>query len=181
VPHEGQEIVNRRTGQRMRFVRLREQELVIESVNPPSDEREPEHVHPEQESGAEVHAGALIFEVGGEARRVGPRESISIPAGTPHRFWNESDKDARSTQFFRPALDIAAFFETYFELARRDALTDKGDLPLLQVAVMVPEFAREIRLTSPPWPVVRATAALLGPVARMRGHKGRLAFGAEAG
>lgn len=179
MPREGQEIFNPRTGQRMRFGQIRDDELRIESVNPPTQEREPEHVHPEQESGAAVRSGSLVFEVEGKAKRVEAGESITVPADTPHRFWNESDADAHSVQVFRPALGIAAFFETYFELARRGELTDSGDIPLLQVAVMVPEFSREIRLTSPPWPIVRATAAIVGPIARRRGYRGRLAFGPE--
>jgi hypothetical protein len=177
VPHVGQEILNPRTGQRMRFVAIRGDELRIDSFNPPTEEREPEHIHPKQESGAEVQSGSLVFEVDGQERRVGPGESITIPPNTPHRFWPDSGDGAHSVQFFRPALDIAAFFETYFELSRRGDLRDGGEIPLLQVAAMVPEFPDEIRLTSPPWPVVRATAALLGPVARLRGYRGRLEYG----
>ncbi|HVE66994.1 MAG TPA: cupin domain-containing protein [Solirubrobacteraceae bacterium] len=180
MPHEGQEIVNPRTGQRMRIARLGDDELRIESVNPPTTEREPEHVHPGQESGAEVRSGALVFEIGGERRRVGPGESVVIPPNTPHRFWNESEEVAHSVQFFRPALDIAAFFETYFELARRRELKEGGDIPLTRVAAMVPEFRDEIRLTRPPWPVVRAMSALLWPVARLRGVRGRLEYDADA-
>jgi quercetin dioxygenase-like cupin family protein len=181
VPHEGQEIFNPRTGQRMRFARIGADELRIDSVNPPTTEREPEHVHPKQESGAEVRSGALVFEIEGERRQVGPGESVLIPPNTPHRFWNESEEEeAHSVQFFRPALDIAAFFETYFELARSGQLKEGGDVPLIRVAVMVPEFRDEIRLTRPPWSVVRAMSALLRPVARLRGVRGRLQYGSDA-
>jgi hypothetical protein len=164
----------------MRFARIGDDELRIDSVNPPTTEREPEHVHPKQESGAEVRSGALVFEVEGERRPVGPGESIVIPSNTPHRFWNESEDEARSVQFFRPALDIAAFFETYFELARRGQLKEGGDIPLIRIGAMVPEFRDEIRLTRPPWPVVRAMSAVLRPVARLRGVRGRLEYGSDA-
>jgi quercetin dioxygenase-like cupin family protein len=157
----------------MRFAAMTPDELVIETVNPPTGEREPEHTHPEQESGARVSAGVLVFEVEGKARPVGPGESITIPAGTPHRFWNEGSEDAHAEQFFRPALDTAAFFETLFALAAADRLDAKGMPKPLQLAVMVPEFSREIRPTSPPWPVLRALTAALGPVARMRGYDAR--------
>jgi quercetin dioxygenase-like cupin family protein len=170
----GQTIVNPRTGQRMTFVRIGEEELRIDSVNPPTDEREPLHVHPRQESGAEVVSGSLVFEVDGVQRRVGPGESIRIPANTRHRFWNDGDEVAHSVQFFRPALDIASFFETFFALAERGELDAKGMPSLLQLAVLVPEFSDEIRTVSPPWPVTRAMTAVLGPVARRRGYRGRL-------
>jgi hypothetical protein len=35
--------------------------------------------------------------------------------------------------------------------------------------VLGPQFADEIRLVTPPWPVQRVGYALLGPVARLRG------------
>jgi quercetin dioxygenase-like cupin family protein len=114
VAHEGQTIQNPRTGQRITFLELREELMRCETINPPGDQREPVHAHPLQESGAQVTSGALWFEVNGEARRVGAGEEITIPPDTPHRFWNEEDEDARAIQFFRPGLDSAAFFETFF-------------------------------------------------------------------
>jgi hypothetical protein len=42
---------------------------------------------------------------------------------------------------------------------------------LLQIAVLIPVYADEIRPTSPPWLVQRAVAAVLGPVARRRGYR----------
>jgi hypothetical protein len=160
----------------MTFVELREELARIDSVNPNnSAEREPGHVHPKQESGAEVLSGSLVFEVDREERRLGPGESISIAANTPHRFWNEGAEDAHSIQFFKPALDIAAFFETFFALAQRDKLDSKGMPGPLQLAVLVPEFEDELRPLSPPWPLLKAFATLLGPLARARGYQGRLA------
>jgi hypothetical protein len=177
VAYEGQEIVNPRTGQRMTFIELNDELLRIDSVNPRNlDEREPGHVHPKQESGATVISGSLVFEVKGKERRVEPGESISIPPDTPHRFWNEGDEDAHSVQFFKPALDIASFFETFFALAQQGKLDAKGMPGTLQLAVMVPEFGDELRPLSPPWPVLRALTALLAPIARARGFSGRIAL-----
>lgn len=174
MAHEGQQILNPRTGQRMTFVEMRGAQLRIDSVNPPTAECEPVHVHPYQESGAEVVSGSLVFEVAGEQRRLGPGEKIRLPANTPHRFWNDGSEDARSMQFFRPALDIASFFETMFALAQENRLDAKGMPRPLQLAVMVPEFGNEIRPCSPPWSVLRALTGALGPIARRRGYKGRL-------
>lgn len=143
-------------------------------VNPVADEREPLHVHPHPESGAELVSGSLVFEVDGVQRKLAPGESISIPANAPHRFWNDGDEDAHSIGYFRPALATAAFFETLFALATTDKLDAKGMPRPLQLAVMVPEFEKEIRPLSPPWPVLRAAAVLLGPLARARGYHARI-------
>jgi len=164
-------IHNPRTGQRMAFVTETPDLLEIETFNPPGDATEPEHVHPEQESGARLISGSLRFRVDGAERRVGPGESITIPPNVPHYFWNDGDEEAHAMQWMRPALRTREFFETFFALARDGKLDDKGMPSLLQVAAMIPEFSREIRLTRPPWPVQRATAAVLGPVARRRGYR----------
>ncbi len=169
-----QHIVNPRTGQEMTFIELSDELLRIDSINPPGPEREPLHVHPRQESGAEVIAGSLVFEVDGKESRLGVGDSISIPANTPHRFWAEGEEPAHSVQFFRPALDIASFFETFFALAQQGKLDKKGFPRPMQLALTVPEFGEEIRPVSPPWFVLRAFAALLGPFARRRGLRGRL-------
>jgi quercetin dioxygenase-like cupin family protein len=174
VAFEGQEIFNPRTGQRMTFAELRPELLRVDSVHPAGAEREPLHVHPKQESGAEVVSGSLVFEVAGERRELGPGDTIPVPAGTPHRFWNESTGEASSVQFFRPALDIASFFETLFVLAQKDELDEEGMPRPLQLAVMVPEFGDEVRPASPPWPLLQAAGAVLRPIARRRGYRARL-------
>lgn len=171
MAHEGQHIKNPRSGQEMTFIELREELLRIESLNPPTDLREPAHIHPKQVSGAEVISGSLVFEVEGEETRLGPGESIEIEPGLKHRFWNDGQEMAKSVQFFRPALDIASFFETMFTLAERDEIRDNGLPSVLQLAVMVPRFGDEIRPVSPPWPVLKALTTGLGPVAKLRGYE----------
>jgi quercetin dioxygenase-like cupin family protein len=167
------EIRNPRTGQEMKFVVSHPDLLRIESVNPPGDEREPVHVHPRQTSGCEVTSGSLVFEVEGRERRLTAGDSILIPPDTPHRFWNDGDEAASSVHSFEPALETAAFFETLFALAAADELDSNGMPRPLQLALLVPEFGDEIRPVTPPWPVLRALAAVLGPLARARGYRGR--------
>jgi len=45
----------------------------------------------------------------------------------------------------------------------------------LQLAVLIPEFEDELRPLSPPWPLSKALATVLGPLARARGYRGRIA------
>jgi mannose-6-phosphate isomerase-like protein (cupin superfamily) len=170
----GQQISNPRTGQLMTLISDDPAELRLDTFNPPTAVKEPMHVHPHQETGAELLSGSLVFELAGERRKLGAGEKIAIPANTPHRFWNEGPDDARAIQFFRPALDIAAFFETVFALAQTDQLASSGMPKPLALIAMVPEFGDEIRPTRPPWPVLHTVARALGPIARARGHRGRL-------
>jgi mannose-6-phosphate isomerase-like protein (cupin superfamily) len=168
------EIRNPRTGQRLRFLEERPEVLRIESLNPVVAEREPVHVHPRQTSGAKVVAGELVFEVDGRRRRLGPGDAIEVAPGARHRFWNEGSEDALSVQYFEPALDTAAFFETLFALAARGELDAKGMPKPLPLSLLVGQFGAEIRPVSPPWPVLRSLAAVLAPLARARGHRARI-------
>jgi quercetin dioxygenase-like cupin family protein len=174
MARQGQQIHNPRTGQRMTFVELTDDVLRIDTVNPPTTTHEPLHVHPKQESGTELLSGSLVFEIGGERRRLAAGESVSIPPGTPHRFYNDGDTDAHHVQFFRPALDIASLFETAFALEQQGKVGADGMPAPLQLALMVPEFGDELRPVSPPRPVLRALSAILSPIARRRGHRARL-------
>jgi quercetin dioxygenase-like cupin family protein len=175
VAKAGDEIVNPRTGQRMVFLQTGEDnggELVrIDTYNPPTGVAEPEHVHPFQESGAEVLSGTLRFSVGGRESSVKAGESITIPADTPHFFWNDGEEEAHSVGWFRPALKIDRFFEMLFGLAQDGKLNDRGLPSLLQMAVGVPYFGDEIRLTSPPWALQRALFGVLAPIARALGYR----------
>src|SRR5215216_1560704 len=175
VAKAGDEIVNPRTGQRLVFLETGEEndgELVrIDSYNPPTGVPEPEHIHPFQESGAEVLSGSLRFSVGGEQRSVKAGESITIPANTPHNFWNDGEEEAHAVQWLRPALKADSFFESFFGLAQDGKLNDKGLPPLLQLAVGVAHFGDEIRLTSPPWRVQRVLFGALAPIGRLFGYR----------
>ncbi len=173
MAHVGESIENPRTGQRMVFLQTgaetRGELLRIECFNPPAGVDEPEHCHPRQESRAEVISGVLRFRVRGETQEVRAGESHAIPAGVPHSFGNYGNEEAHWIAEFRPALRTDAFFEALFDLAARDQLNERGMPSLLQLAVSVPAFSQEIRVTRPPWPVQRVVFALLGPIARRRG------------
>jgi quercetin dioxygenase-like cupin family protein len=163
-------IRNPRTGQTMRFAPGAGDSLVIETVNPPAQVHEPQHVHPCQVSHVRMVSGCLRFTVDGAERDLGPGEELTIPAGVPHRFANHGDVDAVAVQEFRPALRTEEFFRTYFALAERGEIGDSGRPSLLRMAILGPRFAREIRVTTPPWPVQRITFAVLAPIARLRGY-----------
>jgi quercetin dioxygenase-like cupin family protein len=154
----------------MTFISQSQDELRIDSINPPNGVREPRHVHPLQESGCEVLSGVLVWEVAGVRRSVAAGEAITVPANTPHSFWNEGPDDAHTIQFLRPALNAADFFATLFELACRDELDSRGVPKPLALATMVTEFGDTIRPVRPPWPVLRAVATALGPIAKARGY-----------
>jgi len=172
---QGDKITNARTGQTMIFLKTGKetngQLLEIESFNPKSDMREPIHVHPKQESSAIVLSGKLHFLVDGKEQIIRPGEKITIPASTPHCFWNEDDVEAHSIQQFSPALHIDQFFESFFALAKDVKLSDKGMPPFLQLPLMGLKHKDEIRVTSPPWPLQLLIYWILAPISFLMGYR----------
>jgi quercetin dioxygenase-like cupin family protein len=169
------ELVNPRTGQRLRFVETAHGSqgalVAMECVSPPGMEREPEHVHPYQENSFEVHSGALRFKISGQERVVGPGERVVVPAATPHCFWVEGPEEALYRQEFRPALGIEHFFEVLFTLARDRMLDERGMPPFLMLGLFGRAFWNEVRVTRPPAWVQRITYALLAPIGRVAGYR----------
>jgi quercetin dioxygenase-like cupin family protein len=68
---------------------------------PPSSHGPMRHVHPEQEEYLAVREGRLGLWHDGDVRELTAGESVIIPAGDPHRFWNAGDGALR----LAPVLD----------------------------------------------------------------------------
>jgi quercetin dioxygenase-like cupin family protein len=172
---QGDSITNKRTGQKMIFLQTGKETngklLEIESFNPKSDQREPLHTHPKQESSAKVISGRLHFLVNGKEQIVEAGEQIVIPAGVRHCFWNEDDVVAHSIQRFTPALHIDEFFESFFSLAKDDKLSAEGMPPFLQLPLMGLRHRNDIRAISPPWSVQLLTYLILAPISYLIGYR----------
>lgn len=164
------EIVNPRTGQRMRFVHHDPSLIRIDTVNPPGPP-EPEHVHPFQETSAEVLSGELHFSIRGQERLVRAGERIVIPPNTPHYFWNTGPVDAHSIQEARPALRTEEFFRAWFALMHDTPATPDGVAVTPRVLVLISSFGDVLRPTTPPWPITRLTGTVLRPFVRLRGYR----------
>jgi hypothetical protein len=110
--------------------------------------------------------------VGDERRSVGEGEEAVVPPGTPHRWWNEADEEARVLVELRPALNSEIFFETVYGLARDGKADESGVPSLLQQAVTLNGVNKgEIYLAWPPIPVQKVFLAALAPVGRLLGYK----------
>lgn len=163
-----QSITNLRSGQRMIFRQTAKdtngQLLEIETFNPPSAEKEPEHIHPKQESSAEVLSGEVRFSINGRVQIVKAGEKIDIPPGVPHYFWNEGPMEAHTIQRFTPALTIEQFLRSYFALANAGKLDNNGMPPLLITSHLGLQHQDDIRVTMPPWIVQKILYTILIPV-----------------
>jgi mannose-6-phosphate isomerase-like protein (cupin superfamily) len=131
------------------------------------------HVHPLQEEHFEVLSGTLGVQIGDEQRSLGQGEEATVPPGTPHRWFNEDDREnARVLLELRPALNTEIFFETLYGLAA-DGKTDEDGVPsLLQTAVALDGLHKgEIYPATPPIALQKALFALLAPVGKLVGYR----------
>jgi mannose-6-phosphate isomerase-like protein (cupin superfamily) len=172
---QGDKIVNARTGQVMFFLKTGAETngtlLQIDCISPPSTFKEPEHIHPFQENKFEITSGYCNFSVDGKEQVVGPGQFISIPPNVRHHFWNARDIDTHYIQEFRPALDIAGFFETFFALSRDGKLNGNGIPNLFLGSLTMLKYKNEIRVTTPPWAIQYLTYIILAPLGKLMGFQ----------
>jgi quercetin dioxygenase-like cupin family protein len=131
-----------------------------------------EHVHPYQAEYFKVLAGTVAFRIEGEGAQLGVGQELTVPAGRRHKWWNASDEPAKMMIEFRPALQIAEYFETYMGLAQDGHADPKTGLPnLLWLAVIFRKYRREIQPAALPAPVQTIVINLLAPVGRLLGYR----------
>jgi quercetin dioxygenase-like cupin family protein len=171
---QGDKITNARTGQIMIFLNTGRETngelLEIECYSPPTNAKEPEHVHPRQSNNFRMISGSCIFSVNGREEIVDAGQSISIPPNTKHRFWNSGPAIAHYIQEFSPALHIDEFFETFFALSRDGKLNEKGIPNLFLGSLIMLKHQNEIRVINPPWPLQLITYWTLSPIGRLMGY-----------
>jgi mannose-6-phosphate isomerase-like protein (cupin superfamily) len=172
--HAGDVLENPVTGERIVFRRTSAETngeaVVFETFVRPNGFVAAAHVHPAQEERFEIISGRLGLEIGGKEVIAEPDETLTIPAGTPHRFWNAGEDEARFRCHVRPALQFEQLLETMFALAA-DGKTNKRGMPnLLRLAVIARAHFNVVRLPFPPAFVQRLGLALGAPLGRLLGY-----------
>jgi mannose-6-phosphate isomerase-like protein (cupin superfamily) len=170
----GDTIENPVTGERITFlatsVDTDGEAVVFETFVQPDGFVAAAHVHPKQEERFEVLSGTLALKVAGEEIITGPGETLTVPAGTPHRFWNAGDVEVRFRCEVRPALQFEQLLETMFALAADGKTNRKGMPNLLRLAVIARAHFDVVRLPFPPAFVQRSGLALGAPLGRLFGY-----------
>lgn len=129
----------------------------------------PRHVHPNQEERFEVRTGELTVHLDGGRRVLSAGESVVVPAGTPHRFENETAEPVVFTGAIRPASRVTHVIATLFGLVHDGRVRADGSPGFLQAMVFAREMQEEIRLATPPYPVQRLLWTVLAPIGRRMG------------
>ncbi len=170
----GDSIENPVTGERLVFRKTsREtggQAVVIETFVQPNGFVAAAHVHPSQEERFEVLRGSVGFKIGRKKLVAGPGQRITVPAGTPHKFWNAGDDEAHFVCEVRPALQFESLLETMFALAADGKTNRKGMPNPLRLAVIANAHVDTVPLPVPPALLQRVALAMGAPVGKLCGY-----------
>ena len=173
--HAGDTILNPVTGERIIFRQTsretKGQAVVIETFVQPNGFVAAAHVHPSQEERFEILSGSVGFKIAGKKLVAGPGQRLTVPAGTPHKFWNAGDGEARFVCEVRPALQFEALLETMFALAVDGKTNRKGMPNPLRLAVIAQAHFDTVQLPFPPALVQKIGLALGAPLGRVLGYE----------
>jgi quercetin dioxygenase-like cupin family protein len=171
---KGQTIENPVTGERLRFLETSSETngeyVLVETTVQPHGFVAAAHVHPHQTETFEIERGTVGFRLDGEERVPGPGESVVVPAGSSHKFWNAGETEAVFVCEVRPALQFERLIETMFGLAA-DGKTNKKGMPNpLRLAVIANAHFDDVRLPFPPQWLQKAGLAMGAPLGRLVGY-----------
>jgi quercetin dioxygenase-like cupin family protein len=144
--------------------------VVVETIVRPHGFVAAAHVHPFQTERFEVLAGVLGLRVGDNELLAEAGDVAVVPPGTPHRFWNAGQAEARFLAEVRPALQFESLIETMFTLAAEGKTNRKGLPNPLRLAVIAKAHFDTVRLPFPPTWLQRAGLALGAPLGKVLGY-----------
>ncbi len=110
-----------------------------------------EHVHDRFDERFTVTAGRIAFKLNGEESVAGPGDSVEIPRGSWHDWWNASqDEEAAARVFVSDGDRFILMIENLFGLARDGHTNGKGMPDPLQLTMFATEFRDVLVLKRPP-------------------------------
>jgi mannose-6-phosphate isomerase-like protein (cupin superfamily) len=175
--HQGDRLENPVTSEVLVFRRTSEEtngeSVLVETIVRPDGFVAAAHVHPYQSERFEVLQGRLGVRIGDREVLAEPGDVVVVSPGTPHRFWNAGQGEARFLCEVRPALGFESLIETMFTLAARGQTNRKGMPNPLRLAVIAKAHFDTVRLPFPPDAVQRAALALGAPIGSALGYRPR--------
>ena len=172
---KGDVIENPVTGERLLFLETSRETggeyVLVECTVQPNGFVAAAHMHPYQSERFEIESGTVAFKLDGEEIVAGPGETVIVPAGSSHKFWNAGETEAVFVTEVRPALQFERLLETMFALAN-DGKTNKKGMPNpLRLAVIANAHFDDVRLPFPPAWMQKLGLAMGAPLGRALGFK----------
>jgi mannose-6-phosphate isomerase-like protein (cupin superfamily) len=172
---KGDVIENPVTGERLLFLETSQETngeyVLVECTVQPNGFVAAAHMHPKQTERFEIEEGLLGFRLDGAEIVAGPGETVVVPPGSSHKFWNLGETEARFVTEVRPALQFERLLETMFALANDGKTSRKGMPNPLRLAVIANAHFDDVRLPFPPAWMQRAGLAMGAPLGRLLGYE----------
>lgn len=134
----------------------------------PHAEGPPEHVHTQFDEPFSVTDGTLSLLVNGEKKRLRAGESFTVPQGTYHKFFNDTDSVA--TVVGDAPAEFTFVLTQLYGLTNEDAAIFQSPRFLLQLSVWGNDFDSYLK-DGPPPVVVKTLKFLLLPIAKLAGYQ----------
>ena len=154
--------------------------VLVETIVRPDGFVAAAHLHPNQTERFEVLEGRLGLRVGNEELVAEAGDVVVVEPGTPHRFWNAGETEARFLCEVSPALEFESLIETMFGLAAEGKTNRQGMPNALRLAVIARSHFDTVRLPFPPAWLQRLGLALGAPLGRLLGYRPTVVVGAPA-
>ena len=133
----------------------------------------PRHIHPTVAETFTVVRGKVSAWSPDKGEVVlGPGESLHIPANTRHGWRPVGDEDVRMLVEARPGARFEEMWRQFMGLLQDGKAGPKGP-GFLQIMMLAHEFSDVMAVAGPPLFLQHALAALVTPIGRLRGYKGR--------
>lgn len=113
------QLENRHTGEILRLSRHRskgETWLELWGSLPAHREGPPLHIHHLEDEVGTIRRGTLSAVVGGRRIEAGAGQSVTLPRGVPHRWWNEGDELLVFDGSIHPGVDLDRYLQAVFEV-----------------------------------------------------------------
>lgn len=183
MPYSGQALNNPYTGERIIFEQVEQDTggalVAFEHfMLPRRTPTFPEHVQLNQEEQFEIISGSARYRLGGVNQQAQAGETVIIPPKAIHiNCWNAGPGELQMRHSFRPALGTDIFFERLFSLAMDGKTNSKGEVNLLQLAVIGHEIESQTFNAAIPIPFQRLALPVLALIGRSLGYRTRYASG----
>lgn len=166
---------NRHTGEVLELLRRRHGDEVILELRgtlPPHRDGPPLHIHYCEDEEGTVTAGTLSAEVGGRRVDATAGQSVSLPRGVPHRWWNEANEPLAFDGRARPVVDLDRYLQAVFDVMNAGPKDRPSVIYLAHVALRHRETQSVLIMPAPIQAVVFRLAFVLGRLlGRYRGNE----------
>jgi hypothetical protein len=177
MPYTGQTLNNPFTGERIIFEQTEQDTggalvAFAHFMLPRTGPTFPEHIQLNQEERFEILSGIARYRLNGVEGQAHSGDTVIISPGAIHiNCWNAGPDNLQMRHSFRPALGTDIFFETIFALAMNGKTNAKGEVNLLQLAVIGNAIESQTFNAGIPIPLQRLGLPVLAMIGRLLGYR----------